>query len=1236
MTVHQARNWWWFQTSHDSDETGPLAGLPYDGHLTLADGKGTWWEGYDPQTLYGPKHPIDALPDASYAKDFYDRTRDLVDQHDPDLLYFDNALLPLGWAGMSIGAYYYNQSLTQHGKVDCVVNIKNVDVPKLKSVVADIERGLSDQIMQYPWQSETCLGEWHYQRKLYDKDGEYGGYLPPQDVIHWMADTVSKNGTFVLNVPGKPDGTIDSKERLILEKIGVWMATSGEAIYATRPWTVYGEGPNTIKSGSFQGDSVKLLSAKDIRYTRNKAGTIIYAIALGWPDGEMVLNALGTDAATKPGRIDRVELLGTEKRPKWRQTASALQVTLPDYKPDIDYAAALKISHSFVIVLRGRNRWKMMNFLGKWILVAVVASAAVMTCGAAAQDASKLPYINPSLTAEARAADLVQRMTLEEKASQLVNHARAIPRLGVPAYDYWSEALHGVIADGTTEFPEPIGLAATFDAPSIHQMAEDIGIEGRIKHEEVMRAGHSSTMEGLDFWAPNINIFRDPRWGRGQETYGEDPFLTGRMGVAYVTGLQGDDPHYYRAISTPKHYAVHSGPEPTRHISDVDVSKHDMEDTYLPAFRAAVVDGHAGSVMCAYNAINGEPACTNQFLLQHTLRGAWQFQGYVVSDCGAVHDIFEGHHYRASQPEASAISLERGMDNECITYGEVTGDADYKPYIDAVHQGYLTQNTMDTALVRDFTARMKLGMFDPPSMVPYSKIDPAELDSAAHRAFALRMADEAMVLLKNDGVLPLKNVKRIAIVGPLAGQTDVLLGNYNGHPTHTVSLVEGMKAEFPNAQITYVPGTQFLSDDRNPVPASVLTTPNGKSGLKAEYGTGEFFGPNQTQITSRVESTVDLNADNLPVAARGKTPLNVHWSGFITPTETGDYLLGAKSEGGVRVAVDDHMVAMTYGGTNLGQVHLEKGKPAKLDVNFAYRSGNSPKLQLIWAPVNNAPDPAAVTAAKDADVVIAAVGITSHLEGEEMPVSYPGFEGGDRTNLQMPAPEEALVQAVAATGKPLVVVLMNGSALAVNWEKEHANAILESWYSGEEGGAAIAETLSGKNNPAGRLPVTFYKDVQQLPKFEDYSMKGRTYRYFTGQPLWPFGYGLSYTSFKYGKLVLPKSIAAGAPLNASVQVTNTGKLAGDEVVQLYLKFPDVPGAPIRALRGFQRVHLAPGASQTVKFQLERRALSMVTETGDTIVAKGKYAVSVGSGQPGTGAPSVGGEFKVNGQLTLPE
>ncbi len=839
-------------------------------------------------------------------------------------------------------------------------------------------------------------------------------------------------------------------------------------------------------------------------------------------------------------------------------------------------------------------------------LLGFLFASMALTCGVHAEDGASLPYKNVKLSAEERAADLVHRMTLEEKASQLVNQSRAIPRLGVTAYDWWSEALHGVAVNGTTEFPEPVGLAATFDAPAIHQMATAIGIEGRIKHVLAEQAGHSDIFEGLDFWAPNVNIFRDPRWGRGQETYGEDPFLSGRLAVAFVTGMQGDDPHYYRVIATPKHFAVHSGPEPTRHFADVDVSKHDELDTYLPAFRAAVVEGHAGSVMCAYNAINGEPACASDFLLQHTLRGAWDFQGYVVSDCEAIRDVFTGHHFRPTQPRASAIALERGMDNECVDFRtKVTDDHDYRAYKEAVQGGYLTESAIDTALIRLFTARIRLGMFDPPALVPYSKIDQGELDSAAHRKLARRMADESMVLLKNDGVLPLRSVKRIAVVGPLADQTAVLLGNYNGMPTHTVSLLEGLKAEFPDAKITFVPGTQFLSNHGDPVPDAVLTTPDGKPGLKTE-----------------------------------RTSQGVRLTGFLNPTETGDYLLGInKSSGGpARVSLDGRRVTQMYSpGTSLGRVYLEKGQPRALQVEYGEANGTTQEGKLVWAPVVDTPDPAAVSAAQDADVVIAAVGITSRLEGEEMPVDQPGFLGGDRTNIEMPKPEEDLVRAVAATHKPLVVVLMNGSALGVNWEKAHANAVLESWYAGEEGGAAIAATLSGKNNPAGRLPVTFYQDVRQLPHFEDYSMKGRTYRYFTGEPLWPFGFGLSYTTFKYSGLSLPAgAVAAGDPLDVTATVTNAGKVAGDEVVQLYLKFPDVPGAPIRALRGFQRIHLAPGASQKVAFHLERRDLSMVTDGGDIIVAQGNYTVSIGGGQPGTEAPSVSGGFKVNGQVMLPE
>jgi beta-glucosidase len=643
--------------------------------------------------------------------------------------------------------------------------------------------------------------------------------------------------------------------------------------------------------------------------------------------------------------------------------------------------------------------------------------------------------------------------------------------------------------------------------------------------------------------------------------------------------------------------------------------------------------------MCAYNSINGEPACANQFLLQHTLRGAWNFQGYVVSDCGAVRDIFNGHHFRANQPQASAIALERGMDNECIdSVGNVPDDHDYKPYIEAVQQGYLSERAVDTALIRLFSARVRLGMFDPPAKVPYANIDESELDSAAHRRLAGRLADESIVLLKNDGVLPLKTTKRITIVGPLAQQTAVLLGNYSGSPTHTVSMLEGMKASLPEAKITYVPGTQFLSNQGDPVPASVLTTVEGKPGLLAEYGSGFSIDSEHLPFTARVEETVDLNEKNMPEQANGKPRLAVRWSGFLNARATGDYLLGIRTDGFARVSLGDKTIVQMYGpGANTGRVHLEQGRRLALQVQYSHSPGSSPEAQLIWVRANDAPDPAAVAAAKQADVVIAVVGITSRLEGEEMPVDQPGFLGGDRTNLEMPEPEQDLVRALAAAHKPLVVVLLNGSALGVNWEKEHADAIVEAWYPGEEGGAAIARTLSGKNNPGGRLPVTFYKGVNQLPPFEDYSMKGRTYRYFAGEPLWPFGYGLSYTKFSYSGLALSDdSINAGDSLKFSVTVTNTGSLAGDEVVQLYLKFPSVQGAPIRALRGFERVHLTAGGSRNVAFALNPRDLSMVTASGDTIVAPGSYEVSIGGGQPGTAAPSVSASFDVRGQIMLPE
>ncbi len=875
------------------------------------------------------------------------------------------------------------------------------------------------------------------------------------------------------------------------------------------------------------------------------------------------------------------------------------------------------------------------------LVIALIFVAAFRSIAQTAPPASIPPYLNPLLPLNERVDDLVSRMTLEEKASQLVNQARAIPRLHVAGYDWWSEALHGVANAGTaTVFPEPIGLAATFDSPLIHDMAIVISTEARAKHNQAVRAGRRDIMEGLDFWSPNINIFRDPRWGRGQETYGEDPFLTGRMGVAFVTGMQGDDPQYFRVIATPKHYAVHSGPEPSRHMIDVKVSKHDEEDTYLPAFRAAIVEGNAASIMCAYNRVNGEPACANKFLLEDQLRGAWKFNGYVVSDCDAVADIFNGHHYTKSMAEAGAVSLKTGMDNECADFFTQANDnSDYVKFLDAAKQGLLSEKDIDISLKRLFTARFRLGMFDPPELVPYADIPDSEIDSQPHRALALRAAQESIVLLKDDGVLPLRpDVRSIAVVGPLAESTRVLHGNYSGTASHATSALDGIRRQFASAQVTYTPGMNFLREEEL-IPSTVLSTTDGQPGLTGGY----FSNPNfeGTPKVVRVDKAIDLQRfhperSSMPPPP-GMKDFSVRWTGFLTPDESGDYQIGDIGsmnrlwlDG--KLIVDDFLLHDPKP-TN-ATIHLEKGH--RYSIKLEYGQGGT-GLKLVWLRLLADPIPTAIALAKNADVVVAVVGITSQLEGEEMKVDVPGFEGGDRTSLDLPKDEEDLLEAMKTTGKPLVVVLMNGSALSVNWANEHADAILDAWYSGEEGGTAVAETLAGLNNPAGRLPVTFYKSVDQLPAFEDYSMKNRTYRYFQGQPLYPFGYGLSYSKFEYSNLKLSSdTLNAGDFLTVDADVHNSSQRDGDEVVELYLSFPKSPTAPLHALRGFTRIHVGAGDAQHVHFILDERDLSEVDDKGDRVVAPGAYRITVGGGQPGSAAPHTEAKFEIRGKRTLPD
>jgi beta-glucosidase len=877
----------------------------------------------------------------------------------------------------------------------------------------------------------------------------------------------------------------------------------------------------------------------------------------------------------------------------------------------------------------------------KGILALVVLFLNSLSLGQASQGTDSRLYLDASQPIDTRVNDLLSRMTLEEKASQLVNQSRAIPRLQVPEYDWRSEALHGIAGAGlATVFPEPIGIAATFDTALTHQMAEAIGTEGRAKHNKAVRAGRRDILEGLDFWAPNINIFRDPRWGRGQETYGEDPFLAARMAVAFVSGMQGDDPKYLRVISTPKHFAVHSGPEPSRHTRNVEVSDHDMEDTYLPAFRAAVVEGKAGSIMCAYNKVNGEPACANSFLLEHSLRGVWKFDGYVVGDCDSVDEIFSEHHFTKTIAETAALSLQRGTDNECIdSYSKATDNSDYKKYLDAVSQGLLTEAQIDTAVRRLLRARFRLGMFDPPEMVKYAQVSDSEIASQANRELALKVAQESMVLLKNNGVLPFRpNLKRIAVIGPLAESALVLAGNYAGTPPSTTTVLEGIQKQFPSAQVTYAEGTNFLRQE-SLIPPSAYSTADGQPGVMGEYFPNkEFKGP---PLVVRRDGYINLeplphHQDSL-IQPPGLTDFSVRWTGFLTPTQSARYRMftsGATN----RLWLDGKLVIDALapeGSAPEPVVELQKGRKYALRLESVVQDDGG--SELSWLSLISDPLSMALQQAAQADVIVAVVGITSQLEGEELRVKVPGFSGGDRTSLDLPAEEEDLLKALKKTGKPLVVVLMNGSALSINWANENADAILESWYSGEEGGTAIAQTLAGVNNPAGRLPVTFYKGVEQLPSFDDYSMDNRTYRYFKGRPLYPFGYGLSYSSFRYSNLKLSSAeLHEGEPLGVDVDVSNTSNRDGDEVVEVYLNFPKLSGAPVRALAGFTRVYVAKGEMRHVKISLSPRDLSMVNEAGVRFTAAGDYRVSVGGGQPGTGAPTLDAPFVIRQEQILPE
>jgi beta-glucosidase len=673
-----------------------------------------------------------------------------------------------------------------------------------------------------------------------------------------------------------------------------------------------------------------------------------------------------------------------------------------------------------------------------------------------------------------RVADLVARMTPEEKIEQLVSDAPAIPRLGVPAYHWWSEALHGVARAGAaTVFPQVIGLAATFDEPLVRRVAEAISDEARAKYHEAERRGEHGRYQGLTFFSPNLNIFRDPRWGRGQETWGEDPFLTARLGVAFVRGMQGDDARYLKTVATAKHFAAHSGPEALRHSFDARPTPHDLADTYLPQFEAVVREGPVASIMPAYNRVDGVPCAASRALLGDTLRRGWGFSGYVVSDCGAVGDIVDGHHAAASLEQAAALALGAGTDLSC-------GD-EFAALRRARARGLVTDAAIDEAVTRLFSARFRLGMFDPPAAVPWAATPLSVVESPAHLALARQAARESLVLLENRGaLLPLgPRIRRLAVVGPVADDLDVLLGNYHGKPSRPVTLLEGLRA-----------------------------------------------------------------------AARAR---------------------------GIEVVA-------------------ARGAP------LAGRGGSSAQLT----------DAARV--ARGADVVVATLGLSARYEGEEGETAEN--PSGDRSSLGLPGAQQHLLEALVATGKPVVLVLTAGSALSLPWAAAHVPAILYAWYPGAEGGAALADVLFGDASPAGRLPVTIYRSADDLPPFADYSMRGRTYRYLDKPPLWPFGHGLSYTTFVYSNLVVAPELAPGQDVALSVDVENSGAHAGDEVVEVYVTQPDLPAyAPRRWLAGFARVPLAPHERRTVNLLLPARALTLVDEAGRRAPISGDLWIAAGGRQP---------------------
>ena len=822
-----------------------------------------------------------------------------------------------------------------------------------------------------------------------------------------------------------------------------------------------------------------------------------------------------------------------------------------------------------------------------------------------------LPYQDTSLTAEQRAEDLLPRLTLEEKVSLMQNASPAIPRLGIKEYEWWNEALHGVGRAGlATVFPQSIGMGASFNDSLLYEVFNATSDEARVKSRIFGESGALKRYQGLTFWTPNVNIFRDPRWGRGQETYGEDPYLTGQMGMAVVRGLQGpEDTKYDKLHACAKHFAVHSGPEWNRHSFDAEnIDPRDLWETYLPAFKDLVQKAHVKEVMCAYNRFEGEPCCGSNRLLMQILRDEWGYKGIVVSDCGAISDFYRPgtHGTHPDKEHASAAAVRTGTDLEC--------GSEYASLADAVKAGLIDEKEIDISLKRLLTARFELGEMD--EQPAWSEIPASVLNSKEHQALALRMARESLVLLQNkNNILPLNTHLKVAVMGPNANDSVMQWGNYNGIPAHTVTLLEAVRAKLPEGQIIYEPGCDRV-DGKTLQSLFDECSINGKPGFLAEYWNNRDR-EGEVVATDQISTPFHFATTGATTFAPGVeiTNFSARYESVFRPSQFGDVAFRFQLDGEVTLIINGEQVARKIyvkNPTNLYTLQAKAGKEYHIEILFKQRNeratldfdlGKEVGIDLNFA----------VKRVMDADVILFAGGISPSLEGEEMPVDAEGFRKGDRTNIEIPAVQKEMVKALVATGKPVVYVVCTGSALALNWENDHVNAILNAWYGGQEGGTAVADVLFGDYNPAGRLPITFYKSVDQLPDFQDYSMKGRTYRYMTQTPLYPFGYGLSYTTFDYKNAKLSKDkIASNESVTLSFDIANTGKMDGDEVAQIYIKNPNDPAGPLKAMKAFKRVNVKAGSEQPVSIQLEPKAFQSFNDNTQTMeVRPGKYQILYG-------------------------